>query len=89
MKFRTEDYMLPAHWASYLINGDATSFSLNDDGGDEEIAVIDQIIDNIGLSPVSCSDDPVFMKYHDARPYGVLACDCLMFTFLRQISDVL
>jgi hypothetical protein len=89
MKFRTEDYMLPAHWASYLINGDATSFSLNDDGGDEEIAVIDQITDNIGLSPVSCSDDPVFMKYHDARPYGVLACDCLMFTFLRQISDVL
>jgi len=89
MKFRTEDYMLPAHWASYLINGDATSFSLNDDGGDEEIAVINQIIDNIGLSPVSCSDDPVFMKYHDARPYGVLACDCLMFTFLRQISDVL
>lgn len=89
MKFQTEDYMLPAHWASYLINGDATSFSLNDDGGDEEIAVIDQIIDNIGLSPVSCSDDPVFMKYHDARPYGVLACDCLMFTFLRSCSDVL
>ena len=24
------------------------------------------------------------MKCHDARPYGVLASDCLMFTFLRS-----
>ena len=85
MKFESEDYMLPAHWASYLINGDATSFSLNDDGGDAEIAVIDQIIENIDAGgPVSCSDESVFMKYHDARPYGVLASDCLMFTFLRS-----
>ena len=53
MKFESEDYMLPAHWASYLINGDATSFSLNDDGGDAEIAVIDEIIANIDAgSPV-------------------------------------
>jgi hypothetical protein len=85
MTFKTEDYMLPAHWACYLINGDATSFSLNDDG-DAELAVIDQIIENIDAGgPVSCSDDPVFMKYHDARPYGVLAADCLMFTFLRKV----
>jgi len=85
MTFETEDYMLPAHWASYLINGDAALFSLNDGGGDAELAVIDQIIENIDAGgPVSCSDDPVFMKYHDARPYGVLAADCLMFTFLRK-----
>ena len=87
MTFETEDYMLPAHWASYLINGDATSFSLNDDGGDAELAVINTIIENIDAGdPVSCSDEPVFMKYHDARPYGVLASDCLMFTFLRKKS---
>ena len=43
----TEKYDLPAHWASYLINGDATSFSLNDDGGDAEIALIDEIVADI------------------------------------------
>jgi len=80
----TEDYMLPAHWASYLINGDATSFSLNDDGGDAEIAVIDEIIANIDAgSPIDCSDETIFMEYHHARPYGVKATDCLIFTFLR------
>lgn len=81
---KTEDYMLPAHWASYLINGDASSFSLDEDEGKKELAIIDQIIKNIDAGdPVNCSDEPVFMTYHDARPYGVLAADCLMYTFLR------
>lgn len=81
---KTEDYMLPAHWASYLINGDASSFSLDEDEGEKELAVIDQIIENINAGgPVSCSNESVFMTYHDARPYGILAADCLMYTFLR------
>ena len=80
----TEKYDLPAHWASYLINGDATSFSLNDDGGDAEIALIDEIvadIDTKGGALITCSEESFFSKYHDAQPYGVLACDCLEFTF--------
>lgn len=86
MTLKAEDFMLPAHWASYLINGDASSFSLDDDEGKAELQVINQIIENIDAGdPVSCSDEPVFMKYHDARPYGILAADCLMFTFLREI----
>lgn len=32
-------YILPAHWASYLVNGDASSFSLWDNG---ELAFIDE-----------------------------------------------
>lgn len=81
---KTEDYMLPAHWASYLINGDSSSFSLDEDEGEKELAVIDQIIKDIDAGgPVSCSDEPVFMTYHDARPYGILATDCLLYTFLR------
>ena len=78
----TEKYDLPAHWASYLINGDATSFSLNDDGGDAEIAVIDEFMSDIGEGAiVTCSEEPFFSKYHDAQPFGIEACDCLEFTF--------
>ena len=79
----TEKYDLPAHWASYLINGDATSFSLNDAGaGDAEIAVMDEFMNDIGEGAiVTCSKEPFFSKYHDAQPYGIKACDCLEFTF--------
>lgn len=34
-------FILPARWASYLVNGDASSFSLWDDG-DIELAYIDE-----------------------------------------------
>ena len=82
-KLATESAVLPTHWASYLLNGDATSFSLNDDGGDAEIALIDQVLDDLGFgSPVSCSNESDFVKYHDAHYYGVLAGDCLTYYFL-------
>ena len=88
MKFTEHHYDLPAHWASYLINGDASSFSLNDDGGDAEIATIDQLIDDIGLGdPVTCSDEQEFRRYHDAHSYGVLPVDCLKFTFLEEVKE--
>ena len=81
-KAMTETYDLPSHWASYMINGDATSFSLNDDGGDAEIAVIDEFMEDFGEGViVTCSEEPFFSKYHDAQPYGIKACDCLEFTF--------
>ena len=81
----TETYDLPSHWACYLINGDATGFSLNDDGGDAEIALIDRFVEEIEADGalVDCSQEPFFSKYHDAEPYGVLACDCLTFTFYK------
>ncbi len=40
-KIETDTVTLPACWASALINGDESSFSLDDDGGDAEIAAID------------------------------------------------
>ncbi len=30
---------------------------------------------------VDVLDDSSFLKYHDAQPYGVLACDCSTFIF--------
>jgi hypothetical protein len=78
----TETYDLPSHWACYMINGDATSFSLNDDGGEAEIAVIDEFMEDFGEGViVTCSEESFFSKYHDAQPYGIKACDCLEFTF--------
>jgi hypothetical protein len=70
-------YTLPAHWASALINGDFTG--LEDDDERQLMAVM---TGEDLPGPVSCSGDPEFMTYHDARPYGVLACDCLTYDFL-------
>ena len=81
---KTENYMLPAHWASYLINGDASSFSLDEDKGEKELAVIDKIIADIGAGdPIRCSRTAFLTCYHDASPYGILPCDCLQYTFIR------
>ena len=81
----TEKYDLPAYWASYLINGDATSFSLNDDGGDAEIAVIDEFMNDIGEGAiVTCSEEPFFSKYHDAQPFGIKAKEFLA-TVIQKI----
>ena len=78
----TITYELPSHWACYLFYGDATCFDYSDDGKAEQ-AIIDQIIDDIGLGdPVAVSDQPSFVVYHDAEDYGVLASDCLIYTFL-------
>ena len=80
-----EKYDLPADWASYLINGDASSLSLNDDGGDAEIALIDAIVADIdakGGALITCSEESFFSKYHDAQPYGVKPCDCLEYSFI-------
>ena len=35
-------------------------------------------------SPVDVTDEPGFMTYHDARLYGVLACDCSTYTFIES-----
>jgi len=74
-------YTLPAHWASVLINLDYSGLS------DEEENQLDSFIDSeFGehlFCTVNVSEDaePAFCKYHDAQLYGVLACDCLEFTF--------
>ena len=78
----TETFDLPAHWAPYLINGDATGFSLNDDGGDAEIELIDSYLEDHQDAIISVSEEPFFSKYHDAIDWGVKACTCLEYTFI-------
>ena len=77
-KLKTINYTLPAFWACYLINGDASYLE------DNEALQIEAFIAGEGLpwGCLSCSEDNGnFCKFHDARPYGVLACDCLTYTF--------
>jgi hypothetical protein len=69
-------YTLPAHWASALINGDFTGLEDDDEEALTRVIVGENLPDPIGVS-----EEPEFRKYHDAQPYGVLACDCLEYVF--------
>jgi hypothetical protein len=74
---------LPDHWASALFYDDFSGLE------SEELDKLEAFIEGEGLSfPVGFEDEqegqevsPSFMKYHDAQPYGVLACDCLPYLF--------
>ena len=71
---RTEDFLLPAHWASYLINGDATSLT------DAEQQDIDEWC--IAHAPGPCVNADVanadFTYMGDDGPLGADRC---AFTF--------
>jgi len=88
VQFIEHHHVLPESWASYLMNGDVTSFD-NFQERDKELDIIDQYIEDLGLGdPVYCTDEPVFMKYHDAQNYGILASQCIWYTFLEQVDDL-
>lgn len=72
----TTTYTLPAHWAPALINGDFSGMEEDDEEALMRVVAGENLPD-----PLSVSDEPEFVKYHDAQPYGVLACDCLTYTF--------
>ena len=72
------NHVLPAHWACYFIYGDDDSLDAAD------IATADAWLEGNyphGAHCVDVGDDYGFVKYHDARFYGVLAADCCLFTF--------
>ena len=66
---------IPSHWLGAIINGDESCFDYWNDPEDfkayEEFCE-NEIPDNAILDP---SDISIFVKYHDAQPYGVLPCD--------------
>lgn len=81
LAFTETKMLLPAHWASALINGDTTGFG-DTPSDDNEISVISEIQRLFG-SCVDASDYPEFAWTHDASSHGVLAGDCLTFTFIE------
>jgi len=67
-------YLLPAHWAPALINGDESGLT------DEESAELAGWLEShpeLGTC-VGCDDEPEFCTENDA---GTLACDCVTFEF--------
>lgn len=76
MKEEHETYILPAYWASYLINGDDSGYS------NLEIADIDLFCENNNLG--SCLDaeveDTYFAHSNDANNLGGDVCK---FTFFK------
>ena len=73
---KTIDYMLPAHWASALVNND---FSGVDDTEAEQINA--WLIEEKPGACLTCSGEASFAWHHDAEYIGVLAGNCLLYTF--------
>lgn len=76
----TEDYTLPAHWASALINGDRSGL---DDADEADLEAWLATHPDLGDCP-TCTDEEEFRTSHDATGVGVLACNCLTFTFPKN-----
>ena len=75
---KTTTYVLPAHWASALINADESGMS-----DEESRALNDWLRDTNAGYCVDCSDESEFRHTHDADEYA-LAGDCLTFTFTKE-----
>ena len=78
---------LPQHWACALMYGDVTGMD------EREVSELDAFTADMDLYyrecwVVGCSDEPTFMKYHDAHRYGVLACDCLEYAFDMRPAEL-
>ena len=87
MKFSETELTIPTHWLSAIINGDETSFDYYDDPADYD-AYQRFTAEEIGSATVCLPDEwePEFLRYHDAQPYGVLACDCVRAVLLRPVE---
>ena len=73
---QTLEITAPSHWASYLINGDASGLE------PEDKAACDAWIKREGVGiPVSC-EDAGFRGKHDAYPELPLGADCQTYVFL-------
>lgn len=75
MTFDSVEYTVPSHWLSAIVNGDESSFDYYNDEADYQayLAFSEHEVRNAIVEVVS--DEGYFAKYHDARGYGVLACD--------------
>lgn len=69
-----QPYVIPSHWICALVNDDFTGVD------DNEEEIIRQFVLDLGeryLFTVPEYEDSYFTRCHDARDYGVLACDCM------------
>lgn len=79
--YHTITLQLPIHWACALLYGDDTGFEEEDQAHyDAFCADMSRQYATWGCDDVS-DQDPYFLRYHDAQPYGVLACNVTEMVF--------
>lgn len=73
----TETYVLPEFWAVAFFNGDESAFN------EEDLRAFEAWLDDHShlSGPVAMENQGDFLRYHDAQPYGVLACECAEYIF--------
>jgi hypothetical protein len=82
-RFEAKTLDVPAHWLSALVNGDESGLT------DKECAQLEafcdqELVDGEGVWNVtSYSEESELMRFHDAQPYGVLACDAVTVLAMR------
>lgn len=75
MPLTTQLYTLPAPWAPYLVNGDASSLE------DDEVAVIDAWLTRVSPGHLlTCSEEP-FFSWHNDGPTPNVGGDMLEYEF--------
>lgn len=75
---KTVIFRLPAPWASYLINGDASGLSA------DELSTIGRTLVRLGVGAGNCldmQDEETFSEFHDAWNEQPLAGATADFTF--------
>ena len=77
---KIDTYTLPAYWATALINDDTSHFKYEDEKPFQAFCAY-MLSKHGNNGPLDCSEEPQFMTHHDARRFGVLACDVLNYTF--------
>ena len=80
MNIKLIEYKLPAHWAAYLINGDATGLDIantpdDPDAGTKELAIIDAWIKHEGNPRFVDCGEQYFSHTNDATNLGGNVCD--------------
>jgi hypothetical protein len=76
---------VPEHWLSALFNGDETGLS-DEDSAELDAFAAEELSD--GWNVTASDDEGSFMRYHDAQPYGVLACDAVKVLAMRPRQAV-
>jgi hypothetical protein len=79
-KFHAITFDVPQHWLPALINGDESG--LDDRDSAQFKAFCDEELSN-SWHVSSYDDESDFMTHHDARPYGVLACNAVKCLAMR------
>ena len=80
MNIEILDYTLPAYWASYLINGDASGFDIantpdDPDAGTRQQLEIDAWLESEGFPRFVDCGEQYFSWHNDATNLGGDVCD--------------